>query len=78
MINMEISQQLQIHPSSPAKVAMHTTEASTETLKLTFHLRSSSTFSLEEGFPQVSSRELQGLVEMMMQFVRLQKFETTF
>lgn len=55
MINMEINRQLQMHPNTPATVAMDTTEASTETLRPTFPPRSSSTFSLEEGFPQVSS-----------------------
>lgn len=55
MINMEINLHLRRQPTTPATVAMHTTETSTETLRRTFPLRNSSTFSSEEGFPQVSS-----------------------
>lgn len=78
MINMEINLQLQMQPNTPAIVAMDTTETSTETSRLTFPPRSSSTFSSEEGFPQVSGRQLWRLLEMIMHFDKFQKLETTF
>lgn len=53
MINTEISQQLSARPNTPAAVALVTIEPSTEISRPTFPQRSSSTFSLEEGFLQV-------------------------